>query len=122
MQSRFTVPTGQHPHPCDGRGHFIPPSPMLSVELGSGQWVGGIVVLAGVLFPGCLLLSHKDYKSHNAIHPAEFLIGHTQENWCLVMELCFLGYVVPTLPSLSLALDEEILSFDLSLAQRQGCG
>lgn len=51
MQSRFTVPTGQHPHPCDRRGYSIPPSPMLSVELGSGQWVGGISSLSWCTLP-----------------------------------------------------------------------
>lgn len=96
---------------------------MLSVELGPGQWVGGAsVVLAYELFPGCLLLSLGDYKSHNAVHTTTFLIGHTQENWFLVIELCFLEYVVPVLASLSLALDGEVLSFYLSLVWRQGCG
>lgn len=59
------------------------------------------------------MLSLEDYKSQSAMHPGLL----SQGKWCSLIKLCFVGYVVPTLTSLWLSLNGEILFYILSLAQ-----
>lgn len=70
--------TAPSPMCWEGTPHSSP-SPVLSVELGPGSWVGAkwvaSIVLASEFLPGFLVLPPVDYKSQNALHLASFLLA-----------------------------------------------